>query len=206
VDVEFWNRRYAGSELVWTAEANRFLVAEVADLNPGRALDLACGEGRNAVWLAEHGWEVTAVDFSEVGLAKAARLADERGVSVEWIQADLLDFVPAPGAFDWVAVFYLHVVAGERRPILARAADAVAAGGWLLVVGHDASNLTDGCGGPQDPAILFTPEEVASELPGLRIERAERVRRPVASSHGDEYAIDALVRATRDVDSGTMRG
>ena len=205
MDREHWNTRYAGSDLVWTADANRFLVAEVADLEPGRALDLACGEGRNAVWLAEHGWEVTAVDFSDVGLAKAARLADERGVSVEWIEADLLDYIPAPGEFGLVAVFYFHVVAGERGPILARAAAAVAPGGCVLVVGHDTSNLTEGCGGPQDPAILFTPEEVTAELPGLRIARAERVRRPVASPHGDKYAVDALVRATRDVDPGTMR-
>jgi SAM-dependent methyltransferase len=201
MDREFWNRRYAGSELVWTADANRFLVAEIADLKPGRALDLACGEGRNAVWLAERGWEVTAVDFSDVGLAKAAKLASARGVDVEWVQADLLDFVPAPGAFDLVALLYFHVLAAERRAIHARAAAAVAAGGVLLVVGHDSSNIADGYGGPQDPAILFTPDEVAAELPGLRIERGERVRRPVASPEGEAHAIDALVRATRDGES-----
>ena len=198
MDREQWNTRYAGSGLVWTAEANRFLVAEVADLEPGRALDVACGEGRNAVWLAERGWEVTAVDFSAVGLAKASKLADERGVGAEWIEADLLEFVPRPGAFDLVAVLYLHLPAGARGVVLARAAAAVAPGGRLLVVGHDASNLTDGCGGPQDPAILFTPSDVAGELPGLRIERAERVRRPVAAADGDAHAIDALVRATRE--------
>ncbi len=198
MDREQWNTRYAGSGLVWTAEANRFLIAEVAGLDPGRALDLACGEGRNAVWLAEWGWTVSAVDFSDVGLAKASQLAAERGVSVEWIDADLLEFVPRPGAFDLVAVLYLHLPAGERREVLARAAAAVAPGGRVLVVGHDTTNLTDGCGGPQDPAILFTPGEVAGELPGLRIDRAERVRRPVASADGDANAIDALVRATRE--------
>jgi SAM-dependent methyltransferase len=196
VDREFWNKRYAGSELVWTADANRFLVEEAAGLEPGRALDLACGEGRNAVWLAEHGWDVTGVDFADAGLAKAAKLASERGVRVDWVQADLREYVPEPEAFDLVGVLYLHLRAPELRPILARAATAVAPRGVLLVVGHDSSNPAEGTGGPQDPAILFTPDEVVAELPGLRIERAERVRRPV----GDAYAIDALVRATRDAE------
>lgn len=82
-DSAGWDRRYAGSELVWTSEANRFLAAEAEGLAVGRALDLACGEGRNAVWLAQRGWQVTGVDFSQVGLDKAARLAEQRGV---WVQ------------------------------------------------------------------------------------------------------------------------
>jgi 2-polyprenyl-3-methyl-5-hydroxy-6-metoxy-1,4-benzoquinol methylase len=94
MDSEDWDQRYAGRELVWTAEANRFLVQEVDGMAPGRALDLACGEGRNAVWLAERGWQVTGVDFSEVGLEKARQFADSRGVPAEWIAADLLDYRP----------------------------------------------------------------------------------------------------------------
>ena len=85
-------------ELLWTAQPNRFLVAKSSDLSPGRALDVACGEGRNAVWLAEQGWQVTGVDFSEVALEKARRLAELRGVEAEWVQADLLDYRPAPRA------------------------------------------------------------------------------------------------------------
>lgn len=197
MDRKHWNRRYAGSELVWTASANRFLVAEVADLSAGRALDLACGEGRNAVWLAEHDWEVTGVDFADVGLAKAATLAGERNVEVEWVEADLLEYVPEPNAFALVAVLYLHVVAAQRRRILARAADALAPGGVLLVIGHDSSNPEQGRGGPQDPAILFTAAEVAAELPDLTVERAETVRRAVGPPDEEAYAIDALVRATR---------
>ena len=84
-----WDQRYAGRELVWTSEPNRFLVQEVDGLTPGRALDLATGEGRNAIWLAERGWQVTGVDFSKVGLDKARQLANARGVHAEWILADL---------------------------------------------------------------------------------------------------------------------
>ena len=91
MDRADWDERYAGSELLWSAEPNRFLVAETAGLTPGRALDLACGEGRNAVWLARRGWQVTGVDYSEVAIEKARRLASARKANVDWVVADLLD-------------------------------------------------------------------------------------------------------------------
>ena len=197
MEREDWDRRYAARELIWTAEPNRFLAAEVAGLPTGRALDLGCGEGRNAVWLAEQGWEVTGVDFSEVALAKGARLAGERGVRVNWIPGDLRDYVPPPEAFELVVLLYVHLSAPARAAVHARAAGAVAPGGALLVVGHDTSNIAEGHGGPQDPAILFTPEEVSRDLPGLEVERAQRVRRGVSTPDGEVDAIDALVRAVR---------
>ena len=196
---EEWNRRYAGTELLWTAQPNRFLVAEATSLTPGRALDLACGEGRNAVWLAEQGWQVTGVDFSDVGLAKARELAAARGVEVDWVLADLLDFGPEQGAYKLVIAFYLQVPAAERRQMLRAAAAAVGADGTLLVVAHDSANIEHGYGGPQRPAVLYTADDVAGDLEctGLRIERAERVERPVETSDGERTALDALVRATR---------
>ena len=199
MDSGHWDERYAGRELVWTSEPNRFLVQEVDGLAPGRALDLACGEGRNAVWLAERGWRVTGVDFSKVGLDKARQLEDARGVHAEWILADLLDYRPEPMAFVLVIVFYLQVPAAQRTPILTAAADTVAPGGTFLLVGHDSSNLADGHGGPQDPAVLYSAEDVSRDLKetGLRIERAERVQRPVQTPEGERIALDALLRATR---------
>ena len=196
---EEWNRRYAGSELLWTAQPNRFLVSEAADLRPGRALDLACGEGRNAVWLAEQGWQVTGVDFSEVGLAKARRLGAARGVEVEWVAADLLGYQPEPRAFELVLVFYLHVPESERGLIPHAAAEAVATGGTLLVVAHDSSNLEHGHGGPQSPAVLYTPDDVVRALDGgqFEIARADVVQRPVETPDGERIARDALVRARR---------
>jgi 2-polyprenyl-3-methyl-5-hydroxy-6-metoxy-1,4-benzoquinol methylase len=126
MDNASWDRRYGGRELVWSAEPNRFLVAETETLAPGQAIDLACGEGRNAIWLAEREWEVVGVDFSEVGLRKARELADARGVNVDWVAGDLLDYRPEPQAFDLVLVFYLQVPAAQRRPILQAAAEAIA--------------------------------------------------------------------------------
>ncbi|HSL64245.1 MAG TPA: class I SAM-dependent methyltransferase [Gaiellaceae bacterium] len=200
MDREEWNRRYGERELVWTAEPNRFVVAETADLAPGAALDLACGEGRNAVWLAERGWRVTGVDFSDVAIAKARALAERRGVEGEWVLADLVGYRPEPGAFDLVLLLYLQVPETERRPIVRAAADAVAPGGTFLLVAHDRRNLEDGHGGPQYPEVLYTPEEVVADLAGIDgidVERAELVRRPVATAEGERVALDALVRASR---------
>jgi SAM-dependent methyltransferase len=193
-----WDRRYRGTELVWTAQPNRFVVEELQGLPPGRALDLGSGEGRNAVWLAEGGWQVTAVDFSSVALDKARRLAQARGVTVDWVLADLYGYRPEPGAYHLVLVAYLHLSPLERVAVLAGAVGALAPGGTLLVIGHDLANLTQGVGGPQDPAVLYTPEAIVAELDGLTVHRAERVRRPVDTAPEPGLAVDTLVRATRD--------
>ncbi len=197
MDSATWDERYGVQDFIWKTEPNQFLVAEIAEIAPGRALDLACGEGRNAVWLAEHGWQVTGVDFSPVGLAKAGRLAREHDVDVEWVEADVVEWDPPRAAFDLVIVFYLHLPATNRTRVLAHAQDALAPGGTLLVVGHDLSNLTHGYGGPQDPTVLFTPEEVAIDLERLRIVRADHVNRRVDTDQGSKVAIDALVRALK---------
>lgn len=192
---EDWDRRYSAVENLWSAKPNRFLVAEVSDLTPGHALDLACGEGQNAIWLATRGWRVVGVDYSEVAIRKARERAARESIEGGFRVADLLDFEPAPAAADLVLVLYLHASAADRSTILARAAAAVAPGGTFLLVGHDLSNMTEGVGGPSDPEVLFTPGDVVSELGGLEIEKAERVYRDVAGA--DRPAIDALVRARR---------
>ncbi len=188
-----WDRRYAGSDLVWTDEANRFVAAELAGLAPGRALDLGCGEGRNAVWLAARGWRVTGVDFSAVALDKARSLAAARGVDVDWVCADVLTHAVDPAGYDLVLLAYLQLPADGRRRVLRTAAGALAPGGTLLVVAHDLANLDGGVGGPRDPDVLYTPEWVTGELAGLPIGAARRVDRPVEGG----TAIDTLVRAVR---------
>ena len=192
---EDWDRRYAGVENLWSAKPNRFLVAEVSGLEPGRALDLACGEGQNAIWLATRGWDVAGVDFSEIAIAKAQARAEREGIAVEFAVADLLEYEPAAGAYDLVLLLYLHLAPQERRLVLERASAALAPGGTLLLIGHDLLNMTEGVGGPSDPTIHVTPDQVAGELPGLEVEKAERVYRDVAGE--DRPAIDALVRARR---------
>ncbi len=201
MDAQDWDARYGGSELIWGSGPNRFLVEEIGDSVPGAALDVACGEGRNAIWLAEKGWRVTGVDFSRVALDKAGAMAVERGVQVEWVQADLGEWEPS-GVFDLVVVMYLHLPVDLRRQIFTRLAAAVAEGGIMLVVGHHRANLLEGHGGPQDAAVLYTPEEVSAELVGLTIERAERVTRIVDTDGGQKSAVDALVRGRRSPGPG----
>jgi len=200
VDRQQWDERYAGAEFEWSMHPNQFVAAELAALPPGRALDLAAGEGRNSVWLAERGWSVTAVDFSRVGLDKGRTLGAARGVAdgqVDWVVADLSEYSPARAAFGLVLIAYLQVDAALRARVLAGAAAALTPGGTLLVVGHDLTNLTEGVGGPQSPDVLYTPEAITAGLPGLRIVRAERVRRTVERDGAQATAIDTLVRAER---------
>jgi SAM-dependent methyltransferase len=201
VDSRRWDERYAGAEFEWTTRPNQFVAAELAGLPPGRALDLAAGEGRNSVWLAERGWQVTAVDFSRVGLDKGRKLATARGVDearIEWILADLCDYEPDQGFFDLVLVAYFQVGAELRAAVLARAAAALALDGTLLVVGHDLTNLTEGVGGPQYPEVLYTPESITAEVSGLQVLKAGRVQRTVERDGVSGTAIDTLVLAVRD--------
>ena len=196
---EDWNRRYSGSELIWTAEPNRFLAEEISTLPAGRALDLACGEGRNAVWLASRGWRVDAVDFSAVALQKARRLAEAREIDVNWVEEDVESYAPASGGHDLVVLIYLHLPWDRMRGVLGRAAEAVAPGGTFLLVGHDRSNIEQGHGGPQRAEVLYTAEQIANALSGLDVEEAAHRLRPVDTADGPKTAIDCLVRATRPI-------
>ena len=196
---EDWDARYAAVENLWASKPNRFLVAEVSELQPGRALDLACGEGQNAIWLASLGWDVLGVDYSEVAVAKAQRRAEREGAAARFVCADLVEYEPEREAFDLVIVLYLHIPSTHRASVHARASAAVAPDGTFVLLGHDLTNLTDGVGGPSDPDILYTAEEIAAELPGLVIEKATTVLRDV---HGEERdAIDTIVRARRPAPS-----
>jgi SAM-dependent methyltransferase len=197
VKAEEWDERWRLRLQEPPRPPNRFLVEVAEPLEPGRALDLACGAGRNAVWLAERGWRVTAVDYSSVALAAARELASERGVEIDWIEADAVRWEPPSRAYDLVCVLYLQLPPPERRAVHASAAKALAPGGLLLVVAHHLDNLTAGYGGPRRPDVLFTEADVAADLDGLLIERAARVERPVADEQGEHVALDMLVVARR---------
>jgi SAM-dependent methyltransferase len=192
MDAAAWDARYAAADLVWSAEPNRFVAAELTDLPPGRALDLAAGEGRNAIWLARRGWDVTAADYSRVALDKGRRLAGD--VTLRWVCADATTWDEA-SAYDLVVIAYLQLPAAERRASVRAGYAALRPGGTLLMIGHDSLNLTQGTGGPQDPSVLYTAEDLLADLAGEEFEtvRAERVTRPV----GDTTALDCLVRLVR---------
>ncbi|MFI6408687.1 class I SAM-dependent methyltransferase [Streptomyces sp. NPDC050548] len=200
MDAAGWDERYRGSELVWKAGPNRFVEEELAGLQPsGRAVDLAAGEGRNAVWLAERGWEVDAVDFSAVALEKAEQMAAGRGVRLHTVRTDLTAWAPREATYDLALIAYLHLPWPEMSQVLPRAATAVRKGGTLLLVGHDAANPEHGHGGPQDPRVLYSAGQVADLWrPYADILRAETVTRPVTDAEGgSRTALDALVHAVR---------
>jgi len=200
MDAHDWDDRYAATDLVWSAEPNQFVARECGDLPPGRAVDLACGEGRNAIWLARQGWQVTAVDFSAVAVEKGRRLAGD--TEVDWQVGDATTW--RGEGYDLAVLAYLQLPAAERGAAVRAACDALASGGTLLVVAHDATNLTEGTGGPQDPSVLYTAADVFADLGDQEVEvrHADRVPRVVRRDDGhggqsDATAWDCLVRVVR---------
>jgi SAM-dependent methyltransferase len=201
MDAKGWDERYAGSELVWSIEPNQFVAAECADLPPGRAVDLAAGEGRNAIWLARRGWQVTAVDFSRAGLDKGRQLASDLpdDQEIDWVCADATTWT-AESPYDLCVIAYLQLVAEERREAVRRGFESLDRGGTFLLVAHDTTNLAEGTGGPQDASVLMTAQDVLADLSGedYEVVRADRVEREVASPDGASLtAYDTLVRLVR---------
>lgn len=174
MDARDWDERYGEKPLLWSKGPNRFVSEELEDLEPGSALDVACGEGRNAVWLAEQGWEVTGVDFSSVALERARRMADDLELEVDWVEADILDWDPGR-RFDLVLVAYVHFLPTEWMALMHKAVSWVEPGGYLFLVGHDVSTV--GVSGPPNPDLLWDPataEEAAKPLHVVKSERRSR--------------------------------
>lgn len=188
-----WNERYHATPLLWSAEPNRFVEAELAGIEPSTGLDLACGEGRNAIWLAELGWQMVGVDFSSVAIERARRLSNQRDVAIEWITADLEEWAPGR-SFGLVLIAYLHLPSSERTELTRRASEWVEPGGWLMLVGHDLA--TCGLSGPADPDLLWTPELARRALAPLEVTLAESRQRPLESG---EVALDTVAMARQAV-------
>lgn len=187
-----WDERYAAGRQ-WSDEPNALAAQLLTEVPPGRALDVAAGEGRMSLWLASRGWEVTALDFSAAGLDRGRARAAERGLQVDWQVADATTAEFGEQAHDLVLVLYLHLPRADLAAVLKRCAAAVAPGGRLLVLGHDRDNLTRGVGGPPEASVLYDVELLSTSAADLEVERAEQVERPV----GDQVAVDTLLVAHR---------
>jgi SAM-dependent methyltransferase len=193
-----WDERYAEQQQ-WSAAPNALVADLLAGLPPGDAVDLAAGEGRHALWLADLGWRVTAVDFSALGLARGcARPGADR---VTWVTADVNTWSAGPGSLDLVLVAYLHLPETETTALLTRAVDWLRPGGRLLVLGHDVENLTAGVGGPQDPAILHSVDRLAPVADLLDVDRLEQVPRQTPTG----TALDTLLWGRRQGQDGRHR-
>jgi len=200
MDSHDWNERYAATELVWSAEPNRFVAEFVAPLTPGHALDVAAGEGRNGIWLAQQGWTVTATDFSSIAVermqARARELLGAEAGRLTALVADATVPAPAsPAAYDLVVFSYLQLPSAQWRQALRHGVEAARSGGHVLIVGHAARNLTEGWGGPSDPEVLYDPDAVVDAVEGLpvQVERAEIRVRPVETQDGPREALDTVV-------------
>jgi SAM-dependent methyltransferase len=192
-----WDERFAEPGFAYGTEANVFLRERVADFPPGRVLSLAEGEGRNAVYLAERGFAVTAVDASRVGLEKAARLARERGVAFETVVADLAEYAFPTATFTGVIAVFCHLPPALRRTVHRRAAEALLPGGVFLIEAYRPEQLALGTGGPKTRELLFTREDLLEDLSGLEllhVEETERELREGAYHNGRSALIEVLAR------------
>ncbi|WP_304452295.1 cyclopropane-fatty-acyl-phospholipid synthase family protein [Nocardiopsis sp. YSL2] len=202
--ADFWNERYLTKDRIWSGRPNRQLVAEAADLAPGRALDVGSGEGADSVWLAERGWRVTAVDISTVALERAGAHARERGDSVAdritWRQADLTEWTPPEASFDLVSAQFMHLRPEPMVRLVGALAAAVAPGGHLLVVGHHPADVENGVPRPPHPEMFYTADDLAALLPGTGwTVVVGEARANSQTLDGRVYEVtDAVLRARRD--------
>jgi SAM-dependent methyltransferase len=191
-----WNERYAAAKL-YGLEPNRFVADELGGLSSRRVLDMACGQGRNAVWLATQGHQVTGLDLSDVAIAQAGQLAQTAGVEVSLRAVDLVDEWEPEGEFDLVVLSYLQLPPEKRTIVHAKAIEALAPGGEIFLIAHHADNLEHGVGGPPTPDVLFSEAQLAADFGELEIIRNEKVLRPVDVEGEVRHAHDVLLRARK---------
>lgn len=195
-DSAAWDERYASAEQIWSGDPNGSLVTEVTGLTPGRALDVGCGEGADAVWLARLGWDVTALDVSQVAVDRAERHAADAGVRVTWVRSGLVGAGLSPGGFDLVSAQYPALLRTPDHEAERALLAAVAPGGVLLVV-HHADVEAESCHG-FDPADYVMPADVAALLDdGWRVEADDRRPRTVRGGAGAGHSHDVVLRARR---------
>ena len=201
---EFWDERYSTSGRIWSGNPNQRLVEQVSHLTPGTALDVGCGEGGDAIWLAAQGWRVTAMDVSPVALARGAEEAAKAGPEIAnritWKHVDMLTWDLASEQFDLVSAHYIHLPSQQREVFHTRLGSAVRPGGTLLIVGHHPSDLEKGIRRPNFPDLMFTAEQIVESLPSdaWEVHYAGAPERSWVDPEGQTATIsDAVFRATR---------
>jgi SAM-dependent methyltransferase len=202
----FWDERYGSRDALWSGNPNPRLVEHDSPLAPGAALDVGCGEGADAIWLAERGWQVTALDVSPVAMERGARRAAELDAElarrIDWVQADLLAWTgPEPDAYDLVSAQFMHLPPEPRASLFRRLAASVRAGGTLLIVAHDFSDTQiHGLRPHGDDELFYTAGAVAATLDPDRWEVIHAAAVPRTATHPDGHPMevhDAVLNARR---------
>lgn len=190
-----WDERYSADDYVFGKEPNRFLAENFTRIPKGKVLCLAEGEGRNAVFLARQGYDVTAVDSSAVGLAKARRLAEEHGVQIRLVCADLAGYDLGVDQWEGIVSIFCHLSPDVRRPLHARLPTALKRGGVLLLEAYTPAQLAHRTGGPSNVERMMTASDLATELPGLVFHRLQELEREVVegSYHRGKSAVVQLI-------------
>ena len=199
MDRDGWDKRYAAEPRVFSSAPNPIVEESLADLAPGRALDLAAGEGRHALWLARRGWHVTAVDFSPVGIEKGRAEAARQKLAIDWVVADAYEYAFPLRSLDLVLIAHFHPRPRDRERLFAAAAEALVPGGHLLVLGRHVDDIgRDGGRGPRNPDLRYRPDELAAALPApLQLIRCEAVRRSVGDGSGGSVELTDVVAFAR---------
>lgn len=174
-----WDQRYTNSEYAYGTEPNDFLVEAAHHLPKGNILCIGEGEGRNAVWLAQQGWQVTALDSSSVGLEKAKKLAESRGVEIQTVHADLLDYPFEEAAWEGIVSIFCHLPPDLRKQVHKAISRSLRPGGILLLEAYTPEQVQMGTGGPPTEAMMMNLETLNSELDGLNFIHALELKRPV---------------------------
>jgi SAM-dependent methyltransferase len=197
---QFWDERYRGAEYAYGTEPNEFLKAHADALPKGRVLAIGDGEGRNGVYLATLGHSVTSLDQSTEGLAKARRLASERGVTITTVRADLATWTFPERAFEAIVAIFCHLPEAVRRRVHRETVRALVPGGVFLLEAYTPAQLAFGTGGPKDVALLYRLDELREELAGLELEIGREVEREVHEGplHGGPSAtVQIIARAPK---------
>ncbi|WEO78288.1 methyltransferase domain-containing protein [Cryobacterium sp. SO2] len=193
-----WDERYAGMDKLWSGQPNGVLVSETRELAPGRVLDVGCGEGADALWLAEQGWDVTALDVSQVALDRAAHEADHRGLQVTWLHSGLVEAALPPESFDLVSAQYPALLRTDDKLAEHALLDAVAPCGVLLIVHHPTPTTAEAGAHGFHPDDYVSPAGVAALLDeNWLLELDETRPRHVATGAGSHHTEDVIVRARR---------
>jgi len=198
MDAQFWDDMYRGADQLMSGNPNGVLVTEVTDLAPGQALDVGCGEGADAIWLARRGWQVTALDISRTALDRAAAAAPELSDRVAWTRTDLAVTPPPAAAFDLVSAQYFPLLRRPGHTALRGLLDAVAPGGTLLFVGHDLADVPARMENGVVPGDYYQPGEVAGLLGhGWTVLVDETRPRTASAPPGTHHTNDTVLRARR---------